>query len=76
MGCVMTPDVREALHIAILRERERRGVSSDEDLARQLGIPAKHLSHWRNGRLTRLDRILVELLVRAQTRPDPIADLS
>jgi hypothetical protein len=67
-------DVREALHIAILRERDRRGVATDEELARQLGIPAKHLSHWRNGRLTRLDRILVELLLRAQTHPETLVD--
>lgn len=72
----MTLDVREALHIAILRERERRGASSDDELARQLGIPPKHLSHWRNGRLTRLDRILVEMLLRAQTPTETFVETS
>lgn len=58
-------NISEAVTVAIMRERSRRNVSTDEELAKQLGILPKHLSRWRNGHFTRLDRILAELIIRA-----------
>lgn len=69
-------EIREGLHIAIMRERERRHVKTDGELAQQLGILPKHLSDWKNARLTRLDRVLVELLLRSLAAIEPIEDLS
>lgn len=55
-----------AIREAIARERQRRNVGSNQELARELGILPKHLSRWQNGRFTRLDRILVQLLLSEQ----------
>lgn len=53
-----------AVREAIQQERERRGFTTDRDLAKDLGIFPKHISHWRNGRLSKLDRILIALVLR------------
>jgi len=62
MHDVLTEQVRQA----IAAERNRRNVATNQELARQMGILPKHLSRWQNGRFTRLDRVLVELLLKRQ----------
>ena len=62
MHDVLAEEVRQA----IAAERNRRNVSTNQELARQMGILPKHLSRWQNGRFTRLDRVLVESLLNRQ----------
>lgn len=62
MHDVLTEQVRQA----IAAERSRRNVATNQELARQMGILPKHLSRWQNGRFTRLDRVLVEILLKGQ----------
>lgn len=59
----LSPGRRQALNQALDREREQRGLPTDVALAVDLGITPRVLSHWRNGRLTRVDTILVNVLV-------------
>ncbi len=62
MNDALTEQVRQA----IAAERGRRNLATNQELARQMGILPKHLSRWQNGRFTRLDRVLVELLLKSQ----------
>ena len=60
MSDLLTIEVRRA----IADERDRRNLSTNKELAQQLGILPKHISKWQNGHFTRLDRVLVELLLK------------
>lgn len=62
MSDALTEQVRQA----IAAERGRRNLTTNQELARQMGILPKHLSRWQNGRFTRLDRVLVELLLKSK----------
>ena len=62
MNDALTEQVRQA----IAAERGRRNLATNQELARQMGILPKHLSRWQNGRFTRLDRVLVKLLLKSQ----------
>ena len=63
----MSDEVTAAVRSAIERERERRDVTTDAELAKSLGIFPKHISRWKHGKFTRLDRILAELIIRNQS---------
>ncbi len=65
-------DLRVAISSAILYERERLGLATDVELAKQLGVYPKHLSRWKNGHFTKLDKTLAELLLRSIRRETPI----
>ena len=58
---------------AIENEQRRRGVTTNRDLAKELGIYSKHLSHWQNGRFTRLDRVLIEIIMANAAPVHPAA---
>ena len=58
---------------AIENEQRRRGVTTNRDLARELGIYSKHLSHWQNGRFTPLNRVLIEIIMANATPDQPAA---
>jgi transcriptional regulator with XRE-family HTH domain len=62
MSDLLTVEVRRA----IAEERDRRNLTTNKELAQQLGILPKHISKWQNGHFTRLDRVLVELLLKRQ----------
>lgn len=62
MDDLLVTEVRRA----IAEERVRRNVPTNKELAHELGILPKHLSRWQNGRFTRLDRILVELVLKGR----------
>lgn len=64
MHDTLTDEVRRA----IAEERSRRNISTNQELAQQLGILPKHLSRWQNGRFTRLDRVLVSILLNSQAK--------
>jgi hypothetical protein len=52
----------EAIKIALDKERQALGFTSDVQLARHYGVTPKIISGMRNGKLTRIDAILVNLL--------------
>lgn len=63
MSDLLTTEVRRA----IAEERDRRNLATNKELAHELGILPKHISKWQNGHFTRLDRVLVELLLKRQS---------
>jgi DNA-binding transcriptional regulator YiaG len=62
----------ERLNAACDRTRERLGLSSDQDMARHLGVSPKTVSFWRNGRWTDADRALISILIN----PPDVAESS
>ena len=52
-----------AIRAAIARARARYQVRYNQELAQRMGIPVKHFSRWQNGRFTRLDRVLIDILL-------------
>ncbi len=62
MPDLLTVEVRRAIE----QERDRRNLSTNTQLARELDILPKHLSRWQNGHFTRLDRILVNLVLQSR----------
>lgn len=63
----LTVEVRRA----IAEERDRRNLTTDKELAQALGIFPKHISRWQNGHYTRLDRVLITLLISRQSAQAP-----
>lgn len=70
LSTTLSPTKIQALNAALDRDRKRRGLSSDYSLAVAYGTTPRIISLWRNGKLTKLDRLLVDLLV-----PEPEPEL-
>lgn len=65
------PALLERVNAACDRTRERLGLTSDQDMARRLGVSPKTVSFWRNGRWTDADRALISILI---TLSDPASE--
>jgi len=62
-----TPEALRALNIALDRKRRMHDFANDTELAKHLGVSAKTLSFWRNGRWTKGDQALIAVLTGHQT---------